>query len=388
MSVSEETRLATQQSLHEINLTTPIDRRSDVEAKQLQIAALLRDIGCDGLLALQPEHFAWLTSGGAARGILDPQAMPALYYTQEGRWLLSCNVDSQRLFDEELDGLGFQLKEWPWQWGRQQLLTDLCQGRKVACDEPFEACVPVGPLMHAMRRNLSEYELACYRALGQVVSHALEATGRTMTPGETEREIAGQISHRLTHRGAYPIVISVAADGRSRTYRQCSFTATPIKQYCVMTVSARKYGLCARASRAVAFGTMEDLFRREHDAACKVSATYVASSWPDSVPRQIFKSIQTIFKITGAEHEFYMAPQGHITGRSPVELMLTPQVEELFRANWAVTWSASVGAAMSCDTFLISEDGPRAITAAESWPLKRIKIHGGEFVRPDVLLRP
>ena len=42
---------------------------------------------------------------------------------------------------------------------------------------------------------------------------------------------------------------------------------------------------------------------------------------------------------------------------------------------------------MSCDTFLISEEGPRSITAAENWPLKRIRVQGAEFVRPDLLIR-
>ena len=61
----------------------------------------------------------------------------------EGRWVLSSNVDSQRLFDEELDGLGFQLKEWPWHWGREQLLLDLCQNRRVACDRAFGDAKPI-----------------------------------------------------------------------------------------------------------------------------------------------------------------------------------------------------------------------------------------------------
>src|SRR5262245_40218831 len=96
----------------EINLTSPSDRRSDVDSKQSMIAQLLKEIGCDGLIILAAENFAWLTAGGAARGILDNDALPALYYSAEGRWLLSSNVDSQRLFDEEIDGMGFQLKEW------------------------------------------------------------------------------------------------------------------------------------------------------------------------------------------------------------------------------------------------------------------------------------
>lgn len=366
---------------------TPMDRRSDIDMKQLRVAELLREAGCDGLLVLQPENFAWLTSGGSSRGVLDPECQPGLYFSADGRWIVSCNADSQRLFDEEVDGLGFQLKEWPWQWGRLQLLNDLCQGRNVASDTPFDSCKVIAPQLQALRRSLSEYEITCYRALGQILSHALEATGRTLNVGETEREIAGQISHRLMHRGAHPLLVSVTADNRGRVYRQPAFTSAPVQRSCIMTVAARKYGLCARASRSVSFGGTDAGFRRDHDSACKISATYVAGSWPDSVPRQILLTGQRIYQLTGVEHEYFLAPQGHLTGRLPVELTLTPQLEDLLQANWAVTWFVTVGSAVSCDTFLISDDGPRAITAPESWPLKRIRIQGAEFARPDILVR-
>ena len=371
----------------EINLTSPTDRRSDVDGKQALIAGLLKEIGCDGLIVLAPENFAWLTAGWAARGVIDNDALPALYFSAEGRWLLSSNVDTQRLFDEEIDGMGFQVKEWNWHQGRAALLADLARGAKVACDLPLGDCPVVGPRLQALRLTLSDYERACYRALGMIVSHALEATGRTIDAGETEREVAGQLSHRLLHRGALPLMITVAADGRSRVYRQSSFTGTTIRNYAVLTATARKYGLCARASRSVCFGQPDPLFRKEHDAVCKISATYVASTWPDAMPRQILASGQRIYQLTGAEYEWYLCPQGQITGRQPVEIELTPEHEQLLQANWAVVWHASVGAAVSCDTFLISEDGPTAITGHENWPLKRIRIQGAEFVRPDLLIR-
>jgi Xaa-Pro dipeptidase len=384
MSVTEETRTASP-SAPEISVSTPADRRSDIDVKHQRIAILLRDAGCDGLLVLRPENFAWLTSGSPPRGVLDPAARPALYFSQEGRWLLCSNTDTQRLFDEEIDGLGFQLKEWPWHWGRSQLLADL-PGRR-ASDEPLEECQLLVEPLAQLRRALSPYEVACYRALGQILSHALEATGRTITRGETEREVAGQLSHRLLHRGAQPVQIAIAADGRSRLYRQPAFTAAPIAQFCVLSATARKYGMYARASRSIAFGEGDAVFRKDHDKACRVSATYVASSWPDSVPRAILASGQRIYQHVQAESEFYLCPQGHVIGRLPVELTFTPQVEELLQNNWPVCWHASVGAAASCDTFLITEEGPRAITAAEAWPLKRIKIQGAEFVRPDLLVR-
>ena len=364
-----------------------MDRRADIEQKQAQVAQLLQSLGCDGLLALSPENFAWLTGGGTARGLLDPETHPAVYFTADARWLVCGNVDSQRLFDEEIDGLGFQLKEWPWHLGRASLLADLCQNRNVASDSPLEGCKDASAELRLLRRTLTDYEIACCRTLGQTLSHALEATGRTLSAGETEREVAGQIAHRLYHRGVQPLSIAVSAEGRGRVYRQAAFTSTPVQHTCVMTVAARKYGLCARASRTVSFGTADAAFRRDHDAACKISATYVAGSWPDSIPRQILMTGQRIYQLTGVEHEFFLAPQGHLTGRAPVEANMLLSDEQLLQPRWALTWCVAVGAAVSCDTFLITEDGPRAITAAENWPLKRIRIQGAEFVRPDVLVR-
>jgi Xaa-Pro aminopeptidase len=364
-----------------------LDRRADVEAKTALVATLLQEVGCEGLLLVEPENFAWLTSGGTARGVLDPAQPPAVYCNGESRWIIASNVDSQRLFDEELDGLGFQLKEWPWHWGRDQLLSDLCQDRKIACDRPLLGAHVVADRLRLLRRGLSSYEQACLRVVGLIVSHALEATCRNLNLGETEREVAGQISHRLLHRGVTPLHVGVAADGRSRLYRHFAFTSTQIAQHAVLTTTARKYGLTVTASRSVSFGPMDPQFRQEHNAVCRVGASYLASTWPDAVPREILLAGRRIYLISGFEHEWMACPQGNVTGREPVELLLTPRTEDLFHSGWAVTWSASAGAASSCDTFLVTDEGPQIITPTEVWPLKRIRIQGAEFVRPDVLER-
>jgi Xaa-Pro aminopeptidase len=257
----------------------------------------------------------------------------------------------------------------------------------VVCDASFGDLRSVGDELRRLRRTLTPYEQACLRLLGAVVTHALEATCRTMAVGESEREVAGQISHRLIHRGTLPLHIGVAADGRSRLYRQFGFTSAPIEKSAVLSVTARKYGLCAAATRSVSFGPPDDLFRAEHNAACKVGATYVASTWPDALPREILGAGRRVYALTGYEHEWRLAPQGHVTGRAAVEIDLTPGTEELFQAGWAVTWNVGIGAARSCDTFLITDAGPRVVTPTEPWPLKRIRIQGADFVRPDILQR-
>ena len=367
------------------------DRRADIEAKQVRVATLLRELGREGLLLLEPENVAWLTSGATDRGVLDPATAPAVYCTAEGRWLIASNVDSQRIFDEDLDGLGFQLKEWPWHWGREQFLADLCFNRKLACDRTLAGVegdvALVDGHLRKLRRAQSPYEQACLLALGQTVAHALEATCRTLGARESEREVAGQLSHRLIHRGVQAVHVGVAADGRSRTYRRHGFTPALVEKFAVLTATGRKYGLCATASRTVCFGDLPDDLKSEQSAVCRVSASYLASTWPDAAPREVLVAGRRIYLLCGFEHEWLLAPQGFITGRAPVELPFTPQTAELLEPGWAVTWNASAGAALSCDTFLVTDAGPQSITPPEVWPLKRIKIQGAECIRPDILVR-
>ena len=140
------------------------DRRADVELKMGQVATLLAETGCEGLLLLDPDNFSWLTSGAIPRGQLNPDEAPAVFCNGEQRRLLASNVDSQRFFDEELDGLGFQLKEWPWHWGREQLLLDLCHSKRLVCDQPFGDAKVVADRLRRLRRQLTVYEQACLRA--------------------------------------------------------------------------------------------------------------------------------------------------------------------------------------------------------------------------------
>src|SRR5262249_22679672 len=162
---------------------------------------------------------------------------PVLFCNGEHRWVIASNVDAPRLFDEEIDELGFQLKEWPWQWGRDQLMADIQQNRRLASDRVLPHTQFVGDRIARLRWQTSAYEQACLRALGQIIVHALEATCRNLSPGDTEREIAGQLAHRLLHRGAVPIYLGVAVDERSQLYRRHGFTSAPLKQFAVVSAA-------------------------------------------------------------------------------------------------------------------------------------------------------
>ena len=54
-------------------------------------------------MLLMPAHVAWFTADLNVRGLIADSERPAIYTNGRQRWLICSNVDTQRLFDEELD---------------------------------------------------------------------------------------------------------------------------------------------------------------------------------------------------------------------------------------------------------------------------------------------
>ena len=87
----------------------PVDqttsRRADVDAKQEVLRRILDEMECEAALLLVPAHVAWFTAGMTARGLLADSERPGIFTNGRQRWIVCSNVDSQRLFDEEVDQL-------------------------------------------------------------------------------------------------------------------------------------------------------------------------------------------------------------------------------------------------------------------------------------------
>ena len=89
MSLTAETLFRPYESTTQLSLEMPSDRQADLDAKQALVASLLKETGCEGLLVLEPENFAWLTSGATARGAAScarrTRRGPAMGGTGEGK---------------------------------------------------------------------------------------------------------------------------------------------------------------------------------------------------------------------------------------------------------------------------------------------------------------
>jgi Xaa-Pro dipeptidase len=361
-------------------------RRTDIDIKQAQVAWLMEQLECEAALLLAPAHVAWLTAGMNVRGLIADSERPGVYTNGRQRWLLCSNIDTQRLFDEELDQLGFQLKEWTWEGGRAELLLNVTTGRKVCCDRPLPNMPQTSERLRPLLRVLTTFEQDEYRTLGRLVAHAVEATARNLTRNSTEEEVAGQLGHRLLHRGVEPVSISVTADGRGAKFRRAGFGPALVKETCVIQATAQRGGLYATASRTVSFGPPPDEFRTAHDLALKLAAVYRALARPDETIASVRKAGQPILGGTEFEFDGRFAQSGYGSGRFPAEELRRAGQDERFAAGQALVWQPRVGPAAVVDTAVVTADGGECVTPPTDWPFKRVLIRGKTQDIPDILV--
>jgi hypothetical protein len=362
-------------------------RRADIDTRQEKLGRLLEEMGCEGVVLLVPAHVHWFTGGLNVRGLFAESERPGIYTNGRQRWLLCSVTDTQRLFDEELDGLGFQLKEWQWGSGRPALLAELVVGKKFAVDRPFPNLPMINERLRFDLRTLSDLEQDDYRKLGKRVAHAVEATARTMPQGIAEEEIAGQVAHRLYHRGVDLVSISITADDRGAKYRRSGFTNAAVGQTCTLQATGTRGGLFSTASRTVCFGKCPDAFRTEFDNACKVSAIFRSLSTVGETMATAAEAARRLLSHTANEFDGRLSQPGYGTGRVAAEELRRTGIDEKFAAGWSLVWQSRVGAAAVVDTLTVTETTPIAVTPPEDWPFKRITVKGHGFEVPDVLMR-
>jgi Xaa-Pro aminopeptidase len=370
----------------EFDVTDP-DRCEDVDRKQAQVAELLVRKRYDALLIRQPCNFAWFTSGADIPRYDGNEPSAALFITPDARVVVTNNVASGQLFDRQLGGLGFQLKQRPWHEGRIGLLDDLCRGRNVACDTAQVGTTDESSAVARLRLPLTALECERLRKLGAIAAHAVEATARHIETGQTEADIAGQLANRLIRHEVLPLRLRAVADGRGATYRHWNFGNQPMHRWCFLSATVSRWGLCCAVTRSIVFGSPPDELLVAFQQAGMLEATGVFFSqagWPLST---VWQKIHRIYEKQGIGEEWQVADQADVLGFRPSEVQLVPSSEFTLSPRMPVHWHPSVGPAQMGDTILVTDEGFELVTPATDWPTLFVSVKGKPVHLPDVLLR-
>ena len=362
-------------------------RRAAIDAKQARLATIVEQMGCEGVILFQPAHVAWFTGGLTTQGLHADTEKPGVYTNGRQRWLVSSNLDAPRHFRTDLDQLGFQLKEWNWQTGRAVLLGELVANRKVAADRPFPNLPPINEALRTEIRTLHAPDVMTLRAVGRALAHALEATARSCRPGELERELAGQIAHRILRQGVEAVTITVQADDHDADLGRAGVGDGTVGSYCRLHATAMLGGLHATASRMVHFGPVPAELLAESDAACRLAAALRSRSQIGETIGAAGIAARKMFVNTPFEFAWRESAPGLGTGWLAAEELRRMGQDEPLLENQAIVWQAKIGRAAAIDTDLVTANGPEAMTPCEGWPLKRITVRNRKIDVPDILVR-
>lgn len=363
------------------------ERLADIDRKQKLVGDFIVERGFDGIILTRPSNFAWFTSGGDSTRGSWYDVTAALFLNKDARVALTRKADSAQLFDREIPRLGFQLKERAWQEPRQVLLSDLCRGRRIGCDQAFENCDDISIPLAGMRLPLAKVEIHRLRELGAQVAHAVEATARTCHQGDTESEIAGQVAHRLLRHDIQPIRLQVLADGHGQAYRHWTHGQKSLRGYATIAAIGRKHGLHVGVSRTVTFGEPPKSVRDAHLACLLVQATGMFFSQADRDIAQVWQRAQRIYEKFGHGEEWHLADQGSVIGYEISETPIIPKNGYRLSPGTPVLWHPSISSAYTMDTILVQDEGFELLTPMQNWPMIDIDVKQVPIPRPDMLLR-
>jgi Xaa-Pro aminopeptidase len=354
---------------------------------------LLDDRDLRAVWFARPASFAWLTGGSNVVDRAGETGVAAVGYTDAGELrVVTDGIEADRLREEQLPP-GASVESYEWYDGSLSEAVAERSPTPAAADfdvEGFDA-LDAAPL----RQPLTGEDLPAYRRLGRETAAAVEAVCRALVPDESEREAAADLRGRLAARGIDAPVALVGGAERARRYRHYTPTDAAVGDYALVSVTARRDGLHASCTRAVAFDPPAWLEAR-HAAAARVEATALAATRgaarEGASAGDVFEAIRAAYDAVGWDGEWRRHHQGGATGYAGREWIATPGHDAPVTRPMAYAWNPTVEGAKSEDTALVSEDGIEVLTAAEGseWPTVDARAVAGfdlELSRPAVLRR-
>jgi hypothetical protein len=367
--------------------TIDVDRVSDIQHKHAAATRFLQSHQLDALLLQRSPNFAWFTSGGDCSRAGSADSAAGLFITPEARVVVTTNAESAQLFDRELQGLGFQLKERPWHEPRSALIEDLCRGRAVASDTGVSGTNEIAAQLTGLRIPFTSVECRRLREMGPELAHAVEATCRNCEPGQTEAEIAGEVAHRMIRHRILPERIQVCADGRSQSYPHWTFGEDQVQRCVVITAIGRKRGLCLGVSRTVSFGTPPKEVADDHHKTMLIQATGMFFTQANWGLFEIWDRLARIYQKFGCDDQWEKTEQAEVIGYELCETPFIPGGEFRIAPRMAVYWHPAVGTAVSGDSILVGDGEFEVLTPAEGWPKVKVVVKGTTIYRPEILIQ-
>lgn len=331
----------------------------EVSRKLELIRQALSETEAEGVRLRGTDWFAWATAGASHTVLLTAETGVAeLLVTGQDAWILTDEIEAQRLKDEELPS-NFKLHINPWAdaAARESFVHDATDGGEIVSDRPISVERSIPPSLQAYKRVLMPAELERYRQVGQKASTAMTEVLQAAKPTWTEYQLAGAGAEALWSRGLHPALTLVAGERRLPLYRHATPTAEKIGRQAMLVFCARRYGLYANLTRFVCFGTLSDEQAQLHCYVREIEAVVLNLCQSITTLDAVYYALAQAYEQHGFPNAIREHHQGGTTGYLAREIVANPTTTDTLTAGVALAWNPSLSGAKVEDTFVILNDG-------------------------------
>ena len=358
--------------------------------KLAKVRALLNKKRKAAALITSQANFSWLGCGGEARvAVSTEQASAAWLVKKDEVYLVANGIEVPRLQSEVLNALKFETLEFDWHnpKGLLERIQEVADPKRILADRHDCVKSPQSAAFAELRYSLCSEEVKRFRFLGKALEASIAATAHGIRVGETENEIAAQMTAASIAVGLTPVVVLVAVDERIRRFRHPLPTNKKLKRHAMLIMCARYQGLIASMTRTVDFGDVPPLLRKKHQAACTVDVTLQQATRVGVAAGRILKEGLRVYADLGFGDEWKAHHQGGPCGYLPREYIVTPEMKTKVEASQPFTWNPTVAGTKSEDTVLVTPRGPEVITKSADWPKTEVVLDKKRFNRYAILDR-
>jgi Xaa-Pro dipeptidase len=360
----------------------------ELEEKHQRLVDWMKAQKVSGVLIRRNENVAWVTGGSVELRVLTPgeTGVASILVTAEGkRYYFTTENEAPRLHDEEFGALDFEPVTFPWFADETLEAAKKLAGGPLASDTPLPGTTPAN--LYPLRQALSETEIARYKWLGAQTAAATVESLNAVKPGMSEYDLEALTAANLLKRGILPSVYLYAVDDRIFKYKHAVARGARLKQYGMLNLCTRKWGLAISITRFVHFGKLPDELGARFKSAAQVNAALLDASCPGATSAQLFKVAQDAYAAEGYPGEERFHHQGGPTGYGEREWVATPKGTETVVNNQAFAWNPSIRGGKAEDTVVLRDGKIEWLTSTPELPVIDASVNGTSYPAAGVLVK-
>jgi len=300
------------------------------------------------------------------------------------RYYFTTENEAPRLHDEEFGGLDFEPVLFPWYADDTAAAAAKLAGGPLGSDMPGAGLTPVN--LYPLRAALSEAEIERYRWLGAETAAATVEALHEVEPGLSEYDLEAITAAGLLRRGILPSVALYAVDDRIFKYKHAVPRGKRLKQYAMLNLCSRKWGLAISITRFIHFGPLPAELGARFEAAAQVNAALMNATRVGATSAELFRVAQAAYAAQGFPGEEQFHHQGGPTGYGEREWIATPAGTETVVNDQAFAWNPSIRGGKTEDTVLLRDGVIENLTPTPELPLLAANVEGSTYAAAGVLV--